>query len=279
MTIEVDAPWARRPDVGFVALERVQRGLIVDSIMTPRSRLMTCRRDDSARAVMSLNTDRYSYLPVLDETDVILGLYRAEAWFGEEAPERPIGTDYEPLSEALVIGADTPIVEFLKTADDRPTKLVVSGDRVAGLVGLSDLQQLPVRAALFTLIAILEIAMANWIEATWPDDSATWLAILSPGRRMNVLEKIQSFRDNDSFVGEILCTEFKDKCDIVRKQGLVPANQRQLERDFSAIRDLRNQLAHASPYAETPQAALEVCSVVGRILEIRRHLADAIGKT
>ena len=279
MTAGIDAPWARRPDVGFVALERVQRGLTVDSIMTPRSRLMTCRRDDSARAVMARNTDRYSHLPVLDESDIILGLYRAEQWFGEEAPERPVGADYEPLSEALVIGADTPIVEFLKTADDRPTKLVVSGDRVAGLVGLSDLQQLPVRAALFTLIASLEIAMANWIEAKWPDDSGSWLAILSPGRRTKVLEKIQQFKDNDSFVGDILCTDFKDKCAIVLKQRLIPASQRQMERDFSAIRDLRDQLAHASLYAETPQAAIEVCSVVRRILEIRRHLADAIGKT
>ena len=274
MTADVDAPWARGADVGFVALERLQHGLTVDSIMTPRCRLMTCRREDSARAVMSRNTDRYSYLPVLDESDVILGLYRAEEWFGEEAPERPIAADYEPLSEALVIGADTPIVEFLKTADDQPTKLVVSGDRIAGLVGLADLQQLPVRAALFTLIASLEIAMANWINAKWPDDSRSWLAILSPGRRMKVLKNIQRFKDSESFVGEILFTEFKDKCAIVQKQQLIPASQRQLERDFSAIRDLRDRLAHATLYAETPKAALEVCTVVGRILEIQRHLAD-----
>ena len=44
--------------------------------MTPRARLMTCRRGDSVRELMSRNTGRYSFLPVLDEKDGILGLYR-----------------------------------------------------------------------------------------------------------------------------------------------------------------------------------------------------------
>ena len=61
--------------------------------------------------------------------------------------------------------------------------------------------------------------------------------------------------------------------------SLIPGSQRQLERDFSAIRDLRDPLAHASLYAETPQAALELCSAVRRILDIRQSLADAIVKT
>ena len=72
-----------------------------------------------------------------------------------------IGDDFVPFSEDIVIGADASIIDFVTTADERQTRLVVSGDRVAGLVSLSDLQQLPVRAALFTLITRLEIAMAQ----------------------------------------------------------------------------------------------------------------------
>ena len=56
--------------------------------MTPRARLMTCRREDSVRAVMSKNTDSYSFLPVVDDEEVILGLYKAEQWFGREPPEQ-----------------------------------------------------------------------------------------------------------------------------------------------------------------------------------------------
>ena len=275
MVEETPVPWSRRADVGLLALEGVQRGLTVESIMTPRDRLMTCRRGDSVRELMSRNTGRYSFLPVLDEKDGILGLYRAEQWFGREPLDQPIGAEFVPFAETLVVGADATIIEFLTFAHEQPTKLVVSGHCVAGLVSLSDLQQLPVRAALFTLITSLEIVMADWIEAQWPDDPESWLTLLSPGRRKKVLERIEDFKNSDSFVGEVLCTEFKDKCTIIRKRASIPASQNQMERDFSAIRDLRDRLAHASHYAQSPQEALKVCCVTRRILEFRQLLDRA----
>ena len=274
-------PWAGQATVGFDALERVHRGLTVELIMTPRCRLMTCRREDSVREVMTRNTDRYSYLPVLDEAGVILGLYKAEKWFDEEAPDQPICAEFEPLSEHLVTGADARIIEFLRTADERrPTKLVVSGHRVAGLVGLSDLQKLPVRAALFTLITSVEIAMGTCIEAeTWPDGADSWLALLIENRRKETRDKIDQSKRNDSFISEIVHTQLADKCRIIRKKKLISGSQKKLKRDFFAICKLRDQIAHANYYAETPEKALKVCSVVKTILQIQQLLADAIDET
>ena len=277
MPEETPVPWARRTDVGFLALEGVQRGLTVESIMTPLARLMTCRRGDNVRELMSRNTGRYSFLPVLDEKDGILGLYRAEQWFGQEPPDQPIGTEFVPFAESLVVGADATIIDFLTLAHEQPTKLVVSGHRVAGLVSLSDIQQLPARAALFTLITSLEIVMADWIEAQWPDDPESWLALLSLGRREMVRKRIEDFTSSDSFVGEVLCTELTDKCTIIRKRAPLPASRKQMKREFSAIRELRDRLAHASHYAQRPQEALEVCCVTRRILKIRQHLLGTVG--
>ena len=169
------ARWANPDNGGPDVLERVQRSLTVDMIMTPRADLRTCRRDEIASAVMARNTEHFSFLPVVDEPGRFLGLYRAERWFGKEAPQEKIGDDFEPFSEDVVIGADASIIDFVKNADERATRLVVSGDRVAGLVSLSDLQQLPVRAALFTLITRLEMAMAERIETEWVgDESMGW---------------------------------------------------------------------------------------------------------
>ena len=277
MPEETPVPWARRTDVGFLALEGVQRGLTVESIMTPLARLMTCRRGDNVRELMSRNTGRYSFLPVLDEKDGILGLYRAEQWFGQEPPDQPIGTEFVPFAESLVVGADATIIDFLTLAHEQPTKLVVSGHRVAGLVSLSDIQQLPARAALFTLITSLEIVMADWIEAQWPDDPESWLALLSQSRRKMVCKRIEDFTNSDSFVGEVLCTEFTDKCTIIRQRAPLPASRMQMKREFSAIRELRDRLAHASHYAQSPQEALEVCCVTRRILKIRQHLLGTVG--
>ena len=277
MPEETPIPWARRADVGLPALERVQRGLTVEAIMTPHTRWMSCRRGDNVRELMSRNIARYSFLPVLDEEDRIVGLYRAEDWFDQQPPDQPIDTEFVPFAENLVVGADATIIEFLASAQEQPTKLVVSGHRVAGLVSLSDLQQLPVRAALFTLVTSLEIVMADWIEAQWPADPKSWLDLLSPGRRAKVLKKIEDFKNSDSFVNEVLCTEFTDKCTIIRRQAALPPSNTQVEHQFSAILKLRDRLAHASHYAQNPQEAQEVCCVTRRILEIRQHLLGAVG--
>ena len=156
--------WANPGDPGPDVLERVQRSLTVDMIMAPRDNLETCRCDEIASTIMARNARKFSYLPVVDETERILGLYCAARWFDRNAPKEAIGNDFVPFSEDIVIGADASIIDLVKTADQRQTGLVVSGDRVAGLVSLSDLQQLPVRAAQFTLITRLEIAMHNGLR-------------------------------------------------------------------------------------------------------------------
>ncbi len=271
MAEDTSGRWARQVDIDFGALKGVQRGLTVESIMTPRGQLKTCRPEESVRAVVSRNTGRYSFLPVQDEKNVIRGLYRAELWFDpdEEPPEQPIckrdADEFIPLAETLVVGADAKIIDFLTSAHEQPVKLVVSDHGVAGLVSLSDLQQLPVRAALFTLITTLEMVMAKWIETH--EDTECWLALLSEGRREKVRDNIKNLQESDNFVSEILCTEFTDKCTIIRKRAPIPASRSRMGRDFKAIRELRDQLAHASHYARTPQEAREVCCLTGRILE------------
>jgi hypothetical protein len=57
------------------------------------------------------------------------------------------------LPEENLIGADAGILSFVKGADRRGCRLVMSGAEISGLVSLSDLQKLPVRATvLFALI-------------------------------------------------------------------------------------------------------------------------------
>ena len=267
--------WAAGSKVGRDVLEPLRRSLTVNMIMTPRADLETCRRDETARSVMARNEEDYSFLPVVDDTERkrFLGLYRAERWFRDEAPDDSIREEFELLSEDHVIGADASIIEFVTTADERPARLVVSGDEVTGLVTLSDLQRLPVRAAIFALITSLELAMSERIEAEWPDDSTDWLELLSPDRRENVEDKITTAKREDGYVSAIVLTEISDKA---RKQKLVSGSGKQLKRDFKAIRKLRDKVAHANYYAETRDTACQVCEVVRKIHEIQEDLLTGI---
>lgn len=263
--------WAARGDIGLEVLERVQGSLTVGMIMTPRDDLMTCRREESAAAVMARNVDSFSYIPVVDDRGRYLGLYRAEQWFGRTAPDVPI-EDFEPFSEDMVIGADASIFDFVKTADDRPTRLVVSGHQVAGLISLSDLQQLPVRAALFTLMTSLEIVMARRIEAEWAGGSERWMGLISEDRQRPLRKAIARAKDGDGYVNDIVFTQLCDKATIVLKGKLLTGSRRQLEAKFKCIEALRNDIAHANYYAETPKAACQVCATVRTIFEMKTEL-------
>ena len=269
--------WANPGGSGPDVLERVQRSLTVDMVMTPRAALETCRCDETVNAVMARNTENFSYLPVVDGKERILGLYCAARWSGEKKPKEPIGDDFLPFSEDIVIGADASIIDFVQSADERQTRLVVSGDRVAGLVSLSDLQQLPVRAALFTLITRLEMAMAQRIEDEWRDDVSTgWLELLSGERRKRIQEAVEKAKQEDGFVSEIAFSQLSDKAKIIRKKGLVSGSGSSLARDFEAIRQLRDAIAHANSYAESPEAASAACAAVRTILRIKEELSLAI---
>lgn len=266
--------WASGPDVRPDVLEELEGILTVSTIMTSREDLETCRRDESAREVMARNEARYSVLPVVDgtERERFIGLYRADQWFGKEAPDSPVRDDFETLAEDHLIGADAGIIDFVTTADVRKARLVVSGSEVVGLVTLSDLQRLPVRAAIFTQLTSLEITMAQRIEAKWPDDPAGWLDLLSESRRHKVREEVDSAKREDLFVSEIAFTQISDKATILRKSKLISGTGKQLKRDFRKIRQLRDAVAHANQYAETPEAAHRTCRTIRTIRRIQRDL-------
>ena len=73
------------------------------------------------------------------------------------------------MTEELVLGADGGVLDFVIEADRHPLKLIIQANEVAGLVSQSDLQQLPVPAALFLLLTSFKMATVQLIEASWPN--------------------------------------------------------------------------------------------------------------
>ncbi len=90
--------------------------------------------------------------------------------------------------------------------------------------------------------------------------------------RVLAQDAISRAKQKDGFVSEIVLTHFSDKATIICKKGLVPGSPSQLKCNFHAIRELRNDIAHANYYAETPKTALNVCAVVRTILQINEDM-------
>ena len=269
----VSDDWANSGPTGSAAFDLVQASLTVDMIMTARNDLVMCRCDENVATVVKDNTDRYSYFPVKDETGNVLGLLRAEEWFDEEAPSCPVGEVYEPLSERHLIGAQESIISFASKADEVPVRLVRGRQGISGLVTISDLQKLPVRAALFALVTGLELAMYRRIKMEWDNDRGGWLGCLSQGRQHKLKQRIKDAEGADAFVDKLVLTQLKDKARIVVDRGLLPGiSKTALRAQFEDIEELRNILAHANFYATDPDRAKKASKTVRDILAIWRAL-------
>ena len=268
--------WASSGSIGPATFDQVQESLTVDMIMTPRDDLVMCQCQDRVDAVVKGNTDRYSYFPVKDERGDVLGLFQAEEWFDKEAPACPVAEVYEPLSERHLIGAQESIVAFISRADELPVRIVGGRQGISGLVTISDLQKLPVRAALFTLVTSLELAMSQRIEAEWRDDHDGWIGLLSPRRQCELKAKFKEAERGNTFVSKLVLTQLKDKARIIVNRGLVSGTSKtEFRARFEEIEKLRNMLAHANYYANDAGRAEKVCETVRNILAIWRALLEA----
>lgn len=172
----------------------------------------------------------------------------------------------QPLSEENLIGADAGILNFVRDADRRPCRLVISSTQIIGLVSLSDLQRLPVRPVLFMLITHLELLMTDVIRAEFETRDA-WMMRLSDTRRAEFNRRLNGRRRSDMEVNPLLMTEFCDKATIIAKRSDLPCSRGEFGRAMKAAQALRDDVAHANDFAATPDTARNTCAVVRTIEE------------
>lgn len=275
---EMTGDWASETNIDDGMIEKVQATLTVDMIMTPRKELSCCRPTDNMEKIISSNTNGYSAFPVVDEHDCIIGIFRADE-STEALGEAGITvcSKMESLSEKLLIGAKDRILDYLQDSASRPIQLVVSDRRIVGLVTPADLQQLPVRVMLFSLITSLEISMAELIHNRWPSGYTCWHKFISCSRRKRILDKMNKSKKSDQFSKDILYAEISDKRDIIGK-GLLLGKRRtrtNLKKYFEPIIDLRDNLSHANDYANTADKAAQLPYTIQAIIQIKKEISES----
>jgi hypothetical protein len=168
------------------SMEALQRTLPVRLIMTPRKKFHTCRHDESVEKVVKDNAKRFDHIPVTrrdrNGKKQIVGLIELINYEIGNCPQDDVNKHMLPLSEEIMISAETGILDFVRSADTLPCRLILTSTGVKGLVSISDLQQLPVRSALFALIAQVEMTMINAIKYEF-NNSTEWIDRLSQNGR------------------------------------------------------------------------------------------------
>jgi hypothetical protein len=246
---------------GTEAFFRAQEGLTVRTIITPRAEFRTCSPDEFLVELIEPGIE-FDFLPVErsigERETIIVGLLATD--IGEAVPGERAESRMIPLDERHVVDAGMSILDFLRTADDLPCRLVVDGGRVIGLVSLSDIQRLPVRAALFGIITGLEMVMTEVISRRCPELS--WIQRL-PGKRRRAIEKrIRDAHEGDTYVDALLLADLQDKIAVLVDSHTGDKPARAIGEKLERVRQLRNDLAHAKDYASRREEGLAVCQTV-----------------
>lgn len=249
------------------ALSVFQESLTVGLIATPRAAFVTCGPDESVADVAGRNREeRFDHLPVVEPAEGeprIVGVLATGTWRDGEAPDEPVRRHTPPLGEDVLIGADASILAFIRGADAQPFRFVVAGQRISGLVSLSDLQQIAVRAALFAVMTHLELTMTQAIRHLFSGDD--WIPKLTAKRQEVIWDRIESARAQENLVDRLLYTDFRDKVAILGRSwpfGGDGEEKIRFGRDLDNILNLRNRLAHSGDYAATREDAVHVCECV-----------------
>ena len=253
-------------------LNEIQTRLRVSMIMTTRDRMAVCRQDELIAEVLERNNGQFTYLPVVDRDEKVIGIFDCFSDEAKSSGDATIKSQLQALNEDLLIGGDASIYEFLSSADERPVRLVVSGTNVTGLVTFSDLQQLPVRVSIFSLLTNLELMLAELILQEFPSDE-DWIALLASSARDAILARADATKAQDTFVSNLTLSQLSDKMNIVRKSGLINIENKRLKNMFFGIRNLRNSIAHAKDFAQSPDEVKEVCKVVRDVLYIKQSIS------
>lgn len=270
MAMRGEKPDTSRQSKGF---EEVHAGLTVGQIAVLRPKLRICSTSDRVPDVRAHNRDPvFDYLPVEDAHGYLVGLLSNLAInrTGRDCDVATVSEHMDPLSEADLIGAETPIVVLIGRIRQKPF-LVVSAQEVIGMVAWSDLQKLPARAALFALITGFELTMYDTIKRHF-GSRHDWTKHLTPGRLDIAKNEYRDQCERGGDVDLLLCTQFCDKRDILLKSFDFGIGKKKLMARLRAIERVRDDVAHANSYAMSFEQTGQLGATLGDLGELRSQI-------
>jgi CBS domain-containing protein len=238
------------------ALEAMEGGFHVRLISTFAPDLVWAPADNDAASWLAANNPEFDQFPVKDgdrTVGVLLrdGNHRATS----------IRDAMHPLREGLIVSADMPITQLIPHVREHHFRLVLRGGRIDGLVTRSDLLKLPVRMLIFGLVSHLELCMRALVRqrSPWP----AWLELLERRRRQDIHGRIDALSSARLEPDPLEFTNFSDMVDVLADQPDLGGGFRS---EAEAIRDLRNDIAHAKTFISSAE---DVAMFVERFAYLR----------
>ncbi len=150
------------------------------------------------------------------------------------------------LEDRMLLEASTGILEYLHLAVERAYHLVVSGNRIDGIVTRGDQLKLPVRVVLFTVLTHLETTMASAIKASFQDDE--WLQSLKEGRQEKLKGEFRKAEKLNTYADLLSFTQWADKREII-SEGIMAKRTNEkskFDKELEDLNKLRDAVMHSN---------------------------------
>ncbi len=207
--------------------------------------LQSCPADaDAVEVAKSLGVKEFDFAGVQFQEDGPVAGFVLRS----ELKNGTVQDHIQQLTEEHLIADSTPLAGLFTVLNKRESVFVLIGPDVKGIVTRADLNKPAVRIYLFSLISLLEMHLAFWIQIEYQNDA--WKDNLSKNRLKKAEDLQSKKRSRNQGTRFEDCLQFCDKRDLVlgcqkllKYLGL--ENTDECYELLIQAEDLRNLLAHS----------------------------------
>jgi len=220
-------------------MTRLEEALSVGQIAT--FNFITCDADSDPQTALDQYPD-FDQIPVQKEGKVVGVLERGKL-------QQPTAAEtMRPLVVDMLVAAEEPLSRFIPCLLEQPYyRLVLNGQELNGIVTRSDLLKLPVRLWAFARVTHLELILATVISAHCPH----WFELLEKKEQKHIKSLYNRLQKKRIEPALLEVSGFEHKYKVV--STLMDPDGTFID-DMAAIKDLRDDLAHAKDFAADEEA-------------------------
>lgn len=211
----------------------------VDRIMTPTAKLAAWPVDGDPVALWRNDAlRRFDLVPASDAKRI------GAVWVRAEQEPRQLTRDW-------LLSQGTPIAELLDLFADsgRAGFFVIYGQSIQGLVTPADLNKLPVRAFLYSLIGDLEMNLGALVAEMFDNDLDRLLESVSGKRREYLEKELQVMEEGNADIDVVELLYLSDLISIIGKNEALRSplgytSRSAVKDDLGGLNELRNDIMH-----------------------------------
>ena len=186
------------------------------------------------------------------------------------------------IKPEFIMSSKASISEFIQSDREDGWYFILRGRKIDGIVTTADLQKLPVRTLIASLIIHVEILMTEFIKKFYKDENE-WFIGLRLQRQKRIEGNWKKLREDDLTVDRITVSFFCDKRDgILNKFNFHSFSKGTAKSELINVEKLRNSVFHANNYTasiESTKSSIEAAKLaLAWIDRLQDKLQDGLEK-